>query len=229
VADAYRAAFATDPESPFGGILIANQTWTLALAEAVDEIFTEVLIAPEFEPAALRLLEKKKNRRLMRWRPETMQQANREVRGVVGGSLVQDADRSMEDPADSQVVTRRPPNEAEVKAMRFGWKIVKHVKSNAIVFVAQDRTLAVGGGATSRVDPVHSARAKAARVGVSLQGSVVASDAFFPFPDGVEEAARAGALAIIQPGGSTRDSEVIAAADRLGLAMVFTGVRHFRH
>jgi phosphoribosylaminoimidazolecarboxamide formyltransferase/IMP cyclohydrolase len=229
VADAYRAAYATDPESPFGGILIANQQWTLELAQVVDEIFTEVLIAPAFEPAALEFLRKKKNRRLMLWRPAMMDGVTREMRSVVGGLLVQDADRAMEDPADARVVTRRPPSDAEVTAMRFGLKVVKHVKSNAIAFVAPDRTLALGGGATSRVDPVHAARAKAGRVGVSLANSVLASDAFFPFPDGIEEAAAAGATAIIQPGGSVRDDDVIAAADRLNVAMVFTGVRHFRH
>src|SRR5215470_2301656 len=229
VAAAYRAAYATDPESPFGGILIANRTWTLELAQIVDEIFTEVLIAPAFEPTALEFLRKKKNRRLMLWHSAAMERAVREMRSVVGGLLVQDTDRAVEDPAHAQVVTRRPPNDDEVAAMTFGLKVVKHVKSNAIAFVARDRTLALGGGATSRVDPVHAARAKAGRVGVDLQGSVLASDAFFPFPDGVEEAAAAGARAIVQPGGSVRDDEVIAAADRLNLAMVFTGVRHFRH
>jgi phosphoribosylaminoimidazolecarboxamide formyltransferase / IMP cyclohydrolase len=229
VAEAYKAAYATDPESPFGGILIANQTWTLELARLVDEIFTEVLIAPAFEPGALEFLRKKKNRRLMRWDPDTMRDAVREARSVVGGLLVQDTDRAMEDPAQARVVTRRPPTDAEVAAMTFGLKVVKHVKSNAIAFVTGNRTLALGGGATSRVDPVHAARAKAGRVGVVLQGSVLASDAFFPFPDGVEETAAAGATAIVQPGGSVRDDEVIAAADRLNVAMVFTGVRHFRH
>jgi phosphoribosylaminoimidazolecarboxamide formyltransferase / IMP cyclohydrolase len=229
VAAAYQAAYATDPESPFGGILIANQTWTLELSQIVDEIFTEVLIAPAFEPAALEFRKKKKNRRLMRWHPAAMDDARRDMRSVVGGLLVQDTDRAMEDPAHAQVVTRRPPTDAEVAAMTFGLKVVKHVKSNAIAFVAADRTLALGGGATSRVDPVHAARAKAGRVGVALQGSVLASDAFFPFPDGVEEAAKAGATAIVQPGGSVRDDEVIATADRLNLAMVLTGVRHFRH
>ncbi len=229
VAEAYRAAYATDPESPFGGILIANRPWTLELAEIVDEIFTEVLIAPTFDPAALEFLKKKKNRRLMLWHPRAMDATVREMRSVVGGLLVQDADLAMEDPAQAQVVTRRPPTDEEVTAMTFGLKVVKHVKSNAIAFVGPDRTLAVGGGATSRVDPVHAARAKAGRVGVSLVGSVLASDAFFPFPDGIEEAAAAGATAIVQPGGSVRDPEVIAAADRLNLAMVLTGVRHFRH
>ena len=229
VVAAYQAAYATDPESPFGGILIANQTWTLELAQVVDEIFTEVLIAPAFEPAALDFLKKKKNRRLMRWHPEAMDGLMRDMRSVAGGLLVQDTDRAMEDPAHAQVVTRRPPTDAEVTAMTFGLKVVKHVKSNGIAFVGPDRTLALGGGATSRVDPVHAARAKAGRVGVELRGSVLASDAFFPFPDGVEEAAKAGATAIVQPGGSVRDPEVIAVADQLGVAMVFTGVRHFRH
>jgi phosphoribosylaminoimidazolecarboxamide formyltransferase / IMP cyclohydrolase len=229
VTDAYKAAYATDPESPFGGILIANHTWTLELARLVDELFTEVLIAPAFEPSALEFLRKKKNRRLMRWDPAAMRDAVREMRSVVGGLLVQDTDRAMEDPAQARVVTRRPPTDAEVAAMTFGLKVVKHVKSNAIAFVTGGRTLALGGGATSRVDPVHAARAKAGRVGVALHGSVLASDAFFPFPDGVEEAAAAGATAIVQPGGSVRDDEVIAAADRLNVAMVFTGVRHFRH
>lgn len=229
VVDAYRAAYATDPESPFGGILIANRPWTLELAEVVDELFTEVLIAPAFEDAALALLRRKKNRRLMRWRPEAMTDLTREMRTVVGGMLVQDIDRSIESPAEARVVTRRAPTAAELAAMAFGLKVVKHVKSNAIAFVAPGRTLALGGGATSRVDPVHAARAKAERVGIALNGSVLASDAFFPFPDGVETAAAAGAVAIVQPGGSVRDDEVIAAADRLHLAMVFTGVRHFRH
>ncbi len=229
VAEAYRNAYATDPESPFGGILIANRAWTRDLAEVVDEIFTEVLIAPSFDADALELLRKKKNRRLMTWRAEAMAEARREVRGVVGGLLVADIDLAMEDPAEMRVVSKRAPSEDEIEAMRFGLKVVKHVKSNAIAFVHGDRTVAVGGGATSRVDPVHAACAKAERVGISLAGSVLASDAFFPFPDGVETAAAAGAKAIVQPGGSVRDDAVIEAADRLGLAMVMTGVRHFRH
>jgi len=229
VLEAYRRAFSTDPDSPFGGIVVSNTTWSLDLAREVDEIFTEVLIAPDFAPEALEFLRKKKNRRLMCWHPEVMRGAQREVRGVFGGLLVQDADRAMEDPRAAKVVTTRRPTAEEYAGLAFGLKVVKHVKSNAIAFVQTHRTLALGGGATSRVDPVHAAREKAARVGVSLRGSVLASDAFFPFPDGVEEAAKAGATAIVQPGGSVRDDEVIAAANRLGLAMVFTGVRHFRH
>ena len=229
VDEAYRRAYATDPESPFGGIIISNRPWTLDLAKTVDEIFTEVLIAPAFEAEALEVLRRKKNRRLMQWRPEAMASTQREVRGVVGGLLVADIDLAMEDPVGMKVVTERAPSEDELEAMRFGLKVVKHVKSNAIAFVQKDRTLAVGGGATSRVDPVYAAQAKAQRVGVSLDSSVLASDAFFPFPDGVEKAAEAGAKAIVQPGGSVRDDAVIEAANRLGLAMVMTGVRHFRH
>jgi phosphoribosylaminoimidazolecarboxamide formyltransferase/IMP cyclohydrolase len=229
VLEAYRRAFSTDPDSPFGGIVVSNRLWSLELAREVDEIFTEVLIAPDFAPDALEFLRKKKNRRVMRWHPDAMRRGGRELRGVFGGLLVQDADGAMEDPRAAKVVTKRQPTAEEYAGLAFGLRVVKHVKSNAIAFVAADRTLALGGGATSRVDPVHAAREKAARVGVSLKGSVLASDAFFPFPDGVEEAARAGATAVIQPGGSVRDDDVIAAANTLNLAMVFTGVRHFRH
>ena len=229
VLQAYQRAFSTDPDSPFGGIVVTNQCWTLALAREVDEIFTEVLIAPDFAPDALEFLQRKKNRRVMRWQPGAMRPLGKEIRGVCGGALVQDADATAEDPRAGRVVTKRTPTDAEFTAMAFGLKVVKHVKSNAIAFVEPHRTLALGGGATSRVDPVHAARDKAGRVGISLRGSVVASDAFFPFPDGVQEAAKAGAVAVVQPGGSVRDDDVIAAADALGLAMVFTGVRHFRH
>lgn len=226
---AWRRAYATDPESPFGGILVSNRPWTLDLAREVDEIFTEVLIAPDFTPEAFEFLRRKKNRRLLRWHPDTLRGLKRELRGIVGGLLLQDLDRSMEDPAAAKVVTQRNPTPAEQAAMGFGLRIVKHVKSNAIVFCSESATLAVGGGATSRVEPVIAARSRAARLGIDLAGSVLASDAFFPFPDGVEEAAKAGITAVVQPGGSLRDDEVVAAADRLGLAMVFTGVRHFRH
>jgi len=229
VLEAYRRAFATDPDSPFGGILVSNQPWSLELAREVDELFTEVLIAPEFAPDALAFLRNKKNRRLMQWYPDRLRATVREVRGVFGGLLVQDADRTVEDPRTANVVTKRAPTAEEYAGLAFGLKVVKHVKSNAIAFVNAHQTLALGGGATSRVDPVHAAREKAKRAGVSLMGSVLASDAFFPFPDGVQEAAKAGATAVIQPGGSVRDAEVIAAADTLNVAMVFTGVRHFRH
>jgi len=228
-AEAYQNAYVTDPDSPFGGIIITNRPWSLALARIVDEIFSEVLIAPAFEPEALELLRKKKNRRLMLWHADAIHRSEYDMKRVFGGLLLQEPDLAMEDPAKAQVVTKRAPTAAELRAMAFGLPIVKHIKSNAVVFTTEDRTLAVGGGQTSRVDPVRLAVARARRLGIDLKGSVVSSEAFFPFPDGVEEAVAAGAVALIQPGGSTRDAEVIAAADRHGMAMVFTGVRHFKH
>jgi phosphoribosylaminoimidazolecarboxamide formyltransferase/IMP cyclohydrolase len=228
-AEAYRRAFATDPESPFGGIVVVNRAFDLELARAVDEIFTEVLIGPAFTPEALELLRKKRNRRLLRFHPERIDRSELDWKKVYGGVLVQEPDLASDEMVHAQVVTARKPTDDERRALAFGWKIVKHVKSNAIVFAAADRTLAVGGGATSRVDAVLAAREKAARVGNALAGSALASDAFFPFPDGLEAAVAAGATAVVQPGGSARDPEVIAAADRLGIAMLFTGVRHFRH
>jgi len=226
---AYRRAFATDPESPFGGIIVASRPFDLALASAVDEIFTEVLIAPGFDDEALALLQKKKNRRLLRFHPERVPTTELDLRRVFGGLLVQEPDHALEDVAACRVATQRKPTEDELRALAFGWAVVKHVKSNAVVFASADGTLAIGGGATSRVDAIHQAREKAARVGIDLRGSALASDAFFPFPDGLEVAAAAGATAFVQPGGSVRDDEVIAAADRLGAAMVFAGKRHFRH
>jgi phosphoribosylaminoimidazolecarboxamide formyltransferase/IMP cyclohydrolase len=226
---AWDKAFATDPDSPFGGIVITNRPWDLEFARAVDELFTEVLIGPEFPPEVLEFLRKKKNRRVMRFHPERVNRNDLDLRKVIGGLLVQTPDLSLEDARAARVVTQRAPSNAELDAMNFGIRVCKHIKSNAIAFVTADRTLGVGGGATSRIDPVYAAREKAARLGVSLVGSVLVSEALFPFPDGPTLAAEAGATAIAQPGGSTRDDEVIAAADRLGLAMVFTGVRHFRH
>jgi phosphoribosylaminoimidazolecarboxamide formyltransferase/IMP cyclohydrolase len=227
--EAYERAFQTDPESPFGGIVVCNRPFDLSLARRVDEIFTEVLLAPAFAADALALLEKKKNRRLLRFHPERIDRAQLDWRRVYGGVLIQEPDLGAEDLAACRVATRRKPSDAELRALAFGWKVAKHVKSNAVVFAAEGRTLAIGGGATSRVDAIHQAVAKAGRVGIDLRGSALASDAFFPFPDGLEAAAAAGATAVVQPGGSVRDDEVIAAADRLSLAMVFTGVRHFRH
>jgi phosphoribosylaminoimidazolecarboxamide formyltransferase/IMP cyclohydrolase len=228
-AAAYRLAFATDPESPFGGIVVVNRTFDLDLARAVDEIFTEVLIGPEFTAEALELLRKKKNRRLLRFHPERIDRSELDWKRVYGGVLAQEPDFASDEMAHAQVVTARKPTDDERRALAFGWKIVKHVKSNAVVFARADRTLAVGGGATSRVDAVLVAREKAARVGHALSGSALASDAYFPFSDGLEAGVLAGATAVVQPGGSLRDPEVIAAAERLGIAMLFTGVRHFRH
>ncbi len=227
--EAWERAYATDRESPFGGIVVCTRPFTLALARAVDEIFTEVLIAPAFEPAAMELLTKKKARRLVRWNPAAVPKDRPAVRGVAGGLLVQEADRIVEDVRQARVVTKRAPSPDELSALDFAWRVVKHVKSNAICFTTADRTLALGGGQTSRVEPVRNARARAERLGIPLAGSVLASDAFFPFPDGLEEAIAAGATAVVQPGGSTRDDEVIRAADAHDVAMVFTGARHFRH
>ena len=227
--EAYRRAFETDPDSPFGGIIVCNVPFDLALAQEVDKIFTEVLVAPGFDDDALALLRKKKNRRLLAFDASRIEHAQLEWRRVYGGVLLQQPDLSVGELDEAKVVTSAQPDEAQRTAMEFAWRVVKHVKSNAVVFAAADRTLGVGGGATSRVDAVHAAAAKAARVGLSLEGSVLASDAFFPFPDGLETAVEAGARAVIQPGGSNRDQQVIEAADRLGVPMIFTGVRHFRH
>ncbi len=226
---AYQRAFATDPESPFGGIIVCNRPFDLALAQEVDQIFTEVLVAPGFSDDALALLRKKKNRRLLAFDASRIDRHQLEWKRIYGGVLLQDPDAALEDLGAAEVVTKVRPDAAQLRALEFAWRVVKHVKSNAIVFAADGRTLAVGGGCTSRVDAVHAAVAKAARTGISLAGSVLASDAFFPFPDGLETAVAAGARAVIQPGGSNRDELVVEAADRLGVAMVFTGVRHFRH
>jgi phosphoribosylaminoimidazolecarboxamide formyltransferase/IMP cyclohydrolase len=226
---AYRNAFSTDPDSPFGGIIVCNSEFDLEIAEAVDEIFTEVLLAPSFSDEALTLLRKKKNRRLLAYDPLRIDRTELEWRRVYGGVLLQEPDCASEDLSTCRVATQTKPTEEQLRALQFAWRVVKHVKSNAIVFAEASRTLGLGGGATSRVDAVHAAVAKAARVGLSLEGSVLASDAFFPFPDGLEAAVAAGATAVVQPGGSNRDELVVEAADRLGVAMVFTGARHFRH
>jgi len=227
--EAYERAFETDPDSPFGGIIVSNVAFDDAIAEKVDEIFTEVLVAPGFEGDALARLQAKKNRRLLRFDPARVPAAQLDVRGVYGGLLVQTPDVENDELATAQCVTKTKPSDEQQRALEFTWRVVKHVKSNAIVFGDAGRTLAVGGGATSRVDAVHNAVAKAGRVGLSLEGAVLASDAFFPFPDGLEAAVEAGARAVIQPGGSNRDELVIEAADRLGIPMLFTGRRHFRH
>ena len=227
--DAYRRAFATDPDSPFGGIIVSNRAFDDALAEEVDQIFTEVLAAPDFSAEALERLKRKKNRRLLRFHPERIDASQLDWKRVFGGVLLQEPDLAIEEIASLPAVTRRKPTEDELRALAFNWRVAKHVKSNAVVFGDPQRTLAIGGGATSRVDAIYQAVEKAKRVGLDLAGSALASDAFFPFSDGVEAAARAGATAVVQPGGSARDAEVIEAADRLGIAMVVTGVRHFRH
>jgi phosphoribosylaminoimidazolecarboxamide formyltransferase / IMP cyclohydrolase len=227
--EAWEAAFATDREAPFGGIIAVNQSLDLELAQAIAEIFTEIIIAPDFSPAALALLQKKKNLRLLQALRPVSRPGELLLRSVPGGVLAQLADRAPLADEEARVVTRRTPTAAEWQALRFGWRVVKHVKSNAIVYAAADRTLGIGAGQMSRVDSSRLAVWKAQQVGLSLVGSAVASDALFPFADGVEAALAAGATAIIQPGGSLRDAEVIAAADAADAAMVFTGRRHFRH
>jgi phosphoribosylaminoimidazolecarboxamide formyltransferase/IMP cyclohydrolase len=227
--EAYENAFATDPDSPFGGIIVSNRPFDLELAVKVDEIFTEVLIGPSFTDEALERLKKKKNRRLLAFDRSKLDPGQVEVRRVFGGLLVQESDPAPEEVKTATLATKTQPTDEQRIAMEFAWRVVKHVKSNAIVFAAADRTLAIGGGATSRIDAVHAAAAKAERVGLSLEGSVLASDAFFPFADGLQTAVKAGAVAVIQPGGSNRDEEVIAAADELGVPMLMTGTRHFRH
>jgi phosphoribosylaminoimidazolecarboxamide formyltransferase/IMP cyclohydrolase len=227
--EAYQRAFASDPESPFGGVIVSNRPFDAALARKVDEIFSEVLVAPDFDADALALLRRKKQRRLLRFHPERIDRGEPDWKAVFGGVLLQTPDLAVEDLASCRVASARKPSEQELRALSFAWRVVKHVKSNAVVFAAEGRTLAVGGGATSRVDAIHHAVEKARRVGISLAGSVLASDAFFPFPDALEAALRAGATAVVQPGGSVRDAEVVAAADRCGAAMLMTGVRHFRH
>lgn len=226
--EAWEKAFSTDRAAPFGGIIIANRPIDEALARAISEIFSEVIIAPEFTAEARALLQKKKNLRLMRLLQE-IPAADRDIRSVIGGLLVQDADVADRAGLEKKVVSARPPTKEEIEAMEFGWKVVKHVKSNAIVYAGKDRTLGIGAGQMSRVDSSRIAVWKAGEAGLSLKGSVVCSDAFFPFPDGLIAAAEAGATAAIQPGGSVRDPEVIAAANERGVAMVFTGTRHFRH
>jgi phosphoribosylaminoimidazolecarboxamide formyltransferase / IMP cyclohydrolase len=225
---AWDKAFATDKQAPFGGIIICNRPLTAALARAISEIFSEVIIAPDFEADARRLLAKKKNLRLMRLL-KLPANAGRDMRSVTGGLLVQDTDAAAAGELEHKVVSSRPPTKDEIEAMEFGWKIVKHVKSNAILYTTKDRTLGIGAGQMSRVDASRIAVWKAGEAGLSLKGSAVCSDAFFPFPDGLIAAAEAGAAAAIQPGGSVRDKEVIAAADERKIAMVFTGTRHFRH
>ena len=233
-AQAFARARACDPVSAFGGIVALNRPVDEAAAKELTDLFLECVIAPAYDPAARALLAAKKNLRLLveprlgqprsSWvrRPEEA----REIRSITGGLLVMDRDLGQVRREDCRVMTKRAPTEEEWRNLLFAWKVVKHVKSNAIVFAADDRTVAIGGGQTSRVESVKTAVMKAQ---LPVKGSCVGSDAFFPFADGVEEIIKAGATAIIQPGGSMRDAEVVAAADAAGIAMVATGMRHFRH
>ncbi len=228
--EAWDNAFATDNQAPFGGIIAVNQPLDGACAEAIAEIFSEVIIAPEFTDEAKDVLQRKKNLRLLKMLKNPFTAVAWDVRNTGAESfLVQERDIKTIAADDLKVVTKREPTEAEMRAMLFGWRVVKHVKSNAIVYCGPDRTLGVGAGQMSRVDSSRIAVWKAGEAKLSLEGSVVCSDSFFPFPDGLIAAAEAGATAAIQPGGSVRDEEVIAAANERDVAMVFTGTRHFRH
>jgi phosphoribosylaminoimidazolecarboxamide formyltransferase/IMP cyclohydrolase len=228
--EAWDKAFATDRQAPFGGIIAVNRELDLACAEAIAEIFSEVIVAPAFTPEALELLQRKKNLRLLQTLKPLSAAQHWDLRSVGADSFLwQERDLKVTAAPDLKVVTQRQPSNAELQAMLFGWRVVKHLKSNAIVYVAADRTLGIGAGQMSRVDASRIAVWKAGEAGLSLKGSVVGSDAFFPFPDGLVAAAEAGATAAIQPGGSVRDAEVIGAADQHAMAMAFAGVRHFRH
>lgn len=223
---AYRRALATDPVSAFGGIVAFNRPVDEKAAQALVEIFTEVVIAPDYAATAVEVLKTKKNLRVLR--AGTTESSNQvlEYRQISGGMLVQTKDSHKLKRQDLRVVTERQPNEEEIRALLFAWTVCKHTKSNAIVYARDGQTVGVGAGQMSRVDSV---KIGAMRAQLPLQDSVLASDAFFPFRDGIDEAARHGISAVIQPGGSVRDEEVIAAANEYGLAMVFTGIRHFKH
>lgn len=224
LAESYRKALEADPVSAFGGVLAFNRTLDGATAHDVAQLFVEAIAAPDFSEEALHVLRAKKNLRLVRVEPQA--DAELVVKSISGGYLAQTADVHRLLREETVVRSKRQPSEEEWRALLFGWKVVKHVKSNAIVYARSGQLVSAGAGQMSRVDAVKAGAMKAI---LPLEGTVVASDAFFPFPDGMEEAARRGASAFIQPGGSVRDEEVLAAADRLGVAMVFSGVRHFRH
>jgi phosphoribosylaminoimidazolecarboxamide formyltransferase/IMP cyclohydrolase len=223
VVDAYRRALETDPVSAFGGVIGINREIDEAAAEEIAKLFVEAIAAPAFSSQALAKFSAKKNLRLVQVKAA---QPKPVLKQVSGGMLLQDADVRRLKKEDLKIVSQRQPTGDETQDMLFAWKVCKHVKSNAIVYARNGQTVGVGAGQMSRVD---SCRLGASKAVLPLKGTVAASDAFFPFPDGIEEIAKAGATAVIQPGGSVRDQEVIAAVDRLGMAMIFTGVRHFRH
>ncbi|MEN5210197.1 bifunctional phosphoribosylaminoimidazolecarboxamide formyltransferase/IMP cyclohydrolase [Stenotrophomonas terrae] len=229
VGAAYEMAYNTDPTSAFGGILAFNRTLDAATAKAIlDRQFVEVLIAPDYEPAALEYATKKANVRVLRI-PAGDARNNYDTKRIGSGLLIQSADNRGMSADELKTVTQRAPTAAETRDLLFAWRVAKYVKSNAIVYAKDERTIGVGAGQMSRVYSARIAGIKAADAGLVVPGSVMASDAFFPFRDGLDAAAEAGITAVIQPGGSMRDNEVIAAADEHGIAMVFTGVRHFRH
>ncbi len=230
---AWKRAYQTDTQAPFGGVIVMNRPMTEALARIVAAIFTDVIIAPDYEPEARALLQKKKNCRIMRIDMDAWKEYCKApmIRSAPGGvmTMKRDAEVMGLDGLESKVVTKRVPTADEMEAMRFAWRVCKQVHSNAIVFTDKDGTLGIGAGQMSRVDSAKIAVWKAGQAGLSLKGSVIASDGLFPFADGLQTAIDAGATACIQPGGSIRDQEVIDAADAAGIAMVFTGARHFLH
>jgi phosphoribosylaminoimidazolecarboxamide formyltransferase/IMP cyclohydrolase len=234
--DAFERAFRSDPESPFGGVVVLNQPVSAALAERLNAFFSEIILAPDFDADALDALRKKKDRRLIRYKREGIVNELKgmlDVRSIIGGTLVQEADTQLFGDHELKSITQRPLSAEELRELVFAWKCVKHVKSNAIVYAGSDngymRTLGIGGGQTSRVESSRLAVRRAAQFAHSLKDSVVASDAYFPFADGLTEAIEAGSIAVIQPGGSIRDHEVIAEAEKHNVSMVLTGMRHFRH
>jgi phosphoribosylaminoimidazolecarboxamide formyltransferase/IMP cyclohydrolase len=224
-AEAYKKALATDPVSAFGGIVAFNRTVDAEAAHEVTKIVTDIVIAPEYDEDAVEVLKTRKNLRVLQM-GTTARTSDIQYRQISGGMLVQTPDDYRVSEKDLKVVTEKQPTSAEIRALLFAWTVCKHTKSNAIVYAREGQTIGVGAGQMSRVDSV---RIGAMRANLPLKGSVLASDAFFPFRDGIEEAAKHGITAVIQPGGSLRDAEVIAAANELGLAMVFTGIRHFKH
>jgi phosphoribosylaminoimidazolecarboxamide formyltransferase/IMP cyclohydrolase len=225
--DAYRRALATDPVSAFGGIVAFNRKLDGETAAAIVEVFSEVIVAPDFDQSALEVFKAKKNLRVLRVGDTS--NAGREVKQISGGYLMQDRDDHKLSDSDLKIVSDKQPTASQLAAMRFAWNVCKHVKSNAIVFANEGQTLGVGAGQMNRVDSVRIAAIRAERFGLSLEGSALASDAFFPFRDNVDEAATFGVSAIIQPGGSIKDSESIEAANEHGIVMAFTGIRHFKH
>ncbi len=229
LAEAYHPALATDTTSAFGGIVCVNRPLDKATAEAINEVFTEVVIAPDYEPGVLEFLTRKRDRRIIRQAANLRTIRELDIRSVVGGFLSQTQDQHRLHVSDLKVVTERKPTEEEIVSLMFAWNVAKHVKSNAIVYARGTRTLGIGAGQMSRIDSAKIAARKASDAGFDLGGCAMASDAFFPFPDGLLEAVQVGATAVIQPGGSVRDGEVIDAANANGVAMVFTGIRHFRH
>ena len=229
IVEAYTKALATDRDSAFGGIVAMNRPLDMAAAEEINKIFTEVIIAPAIPDAVLEFLRKKKDRRIVLQTADMRERREPDIRSVPGGFLRQDPDGPLTKGEAFRAVTKRAPSATEADALRFAWRVAKHVKSNAIIYSGIDRSLGIGAGQMSRVDSARIAVLKAREAGLSLDGSVAASDAFFPFPDALLEIVKAGATAVIQPGGSVRDGEVIAAANENGIAMVFTDIRHFRH